>query len=301
LAGEFYRYLVFIAIVFMVNVCMGCYIRFIASFAPDTATATPLAGFGTVLLVLFAGYLIVPPVQPFFKPFYWISPIGIGFQALAINEFTARAYAEGGMGELYLANYNIKVSTEDSWVNSLLQLFVLSVVFTGLMGINFARENRDNDTSLARVQPNPFIAHDAHSRRNSHSFSSSFAPQEMSLATERSDLEQKLLVESRDTSSSTALSFKPLTLSFSGLSYSVQAGKASKKILNGIHGYFEPGLMTALMGSTGAGPRACTHTLRHASHAYVTEYKYLHTCNFSHSFDGCLPCAPRRIGLTGRE
>ncbi|CAK4124384.1 unnamed protein product [Aphanomyces euteiches] len=54
-----------------------------------------------------------------------------------------------------------------------------------------------------------------------------------------------------------ALPFTPVTLSFRDLFYTIPVGKGKDKttrqLLKGIHGFFEPGTLTALMGSTGAG------------------------------------------------
>ncbi|RHZ18186.1 hypothetical protein DYB37_011067, partial [Aphanomyces astaci] len=54
-----------------------------------------------------------------------------------------------------------------------------------------------------------------------------------------------------------SLPFEPVTLSFRDLYYTIELGKGKDKttrqLLKGIHGCFQPGSLTALMGSTGAG------------------------------------------------
>ncbi|RHY22490.1 hypothetical protein DYB32_009490 [Aphanomyces invadans] len=54
-----------------------------------------------------------------------------------------------------------------------------------------------------------------------------------------------------------SLAFVPVTLSFRDLYYTIDVGtrknKTTRQLLKGIHGCFQPGMLTALMGSTGAG------------------------------------------------
>uniref|UniRef100_A0A4W5M0M3 ABC transporter domain-containing protein n=1 Tax=Hucho hucho TaxID=62062 RepID=A0A4W5M0M3_9TELE len=63
----------------------------------------------------------------------------------------------------------------------------------------------------------------------------------LSVPSERSDLN--------------SLAFAPVTLAFRDLSYTIQVKKqkTTRQLLRGIHGCFEPGTLTALMGSSGAG------------------------------------------------
>ena len=54
------------------------------------------------------------------------------------------------------------------------------------------------------------------------------------------------------TTNSSALAFTPMTLAFRNLSYTVTLPNGEQiELLKGIDGYFKPGTMTALMGSSG--------------------------------------------------
>ncbi len=224
LAPDFGRYLVFVVVLFALNFCMGSYIRLVGSLAPSAASATPVAGFGTVLLVLFSGYIVLPAaISPVFMPLLYLSPLALGFKALAINEFSAPRYSSDPAinGTLFLQSYQIESTLPPLLLAGL--LLVEAFAFAFLMNFTFARKATKQETehgSKASTDISPRSATTAHA----------------------------------------GLHFTPLTLTFTDLSCSVRAGPSSnnggpsrKPLLHGVTGYAQPGVLTALMGSSGAG------------------------------------------------
>lgn len=59
------------------------------------------------------------------------------------------------------------------------------------------------------------------------------------------------------------LPFEPITLTFHDLHYFVPnpAGSGELELLQGIYGVFQPGVLTALMGASGAGSAPLLHCL----------------------------------------
>jgi ABC-type multidrug transport system ATPase subunit len=53
------------------------------------------------------------------------------------------------------------------------------------------------------------------------------------------------------------MDFTPVTLAFRDVWYSIKIGSHDVDLLQSVSGYFEPGSVTALMGTTGAGRNLC--------------------------------------------
>jgi ABC-type multidrug transport system fused ATPase/permease subunit len=71
---------------------------------------------------------------------------------------------------------------------------------------------------------------------------------------------QEVSLQEAEDHSGEDITFEPLTLAFRDLYYTIQLNGQDLELIRGVSGYFQPGTLTALMGTTGAGKNA-PHTL----------------------------------------
>jgi ABC-type multidrug transport system ATPase subunit len=257
LALDITRYLTFISLLFCLNIAVGSFFRFVGSLAPDLATASPLAGFCVVFFVVYAGYLITKNNIPaFFMPIHWISPIGLAFTALVRNEFMSEDYGAWApspntdmtLGALYLATYNI-TAYEDP-VAVLLELLLFAFVCVLGMGsvYQWLRHRELQNKIKSQNTEGGGLAVSMNESIVSTSFNTSVRAEDYLLLSGNND-------EKRKSNREVPPAFVPITLTFDRLNYavSVPGQDGSKPLLHNVSGFFEPGVMTALMGSTGAG------------------------------------------------
>jgi hypothetical protein len=231
------RFLSFLCIVFAFNLCATQYIRLIASIMPSPVTAQPLSGVGLILMVLFSGYIIPESNIPDgWVWFYWINPLAWALKSVTVNEYLAPDYdwtvcTSGDenctnpvrFGDLYLESRGNPVEQEWVWYGFIVLMgeFCLLIFATSLALVYLRVEP---------TPPPPPIVEDEISEKLQHGRD----------------------VESNEMQT-IEIPFEPLTLSFKDIWYTVTLkGGEELDLLKGVTGYFEPGTLTALMGSSGA-------------------------------------------------
>lgn len=219
------RFLTFICIVFAFNLCATQLIRFIASIMPTPVTAQPMAGVCVVLMVLFSGYIIPKSNVPDgWLWYYWLNPLAWALKSVTVNEYLASDYdwetcldptcsSVERFGDVYLKSRGNPTEQEWVWYG----FAVILAEFFGLIII----------TSLAlsylRVEPTP--------------------PPPPTVSDADRDAETNTI----------EIPFEPVSLTFKDIWYTVTLkGGEELDLLKGVTGYFEPGTVTALMGSSGA-------------------------------------------------
>lgn len=245
------RFLTFLCIVFAFNLCSTQYIRLIASFMPSPVTAQPLAGVGLVLMVLFSGYIIPESNVPDgWIWFYWFNPLAWALKSVTVNEYLAPEYDweickienctnPERFGDLYLESRGNPTSQEWVWYGFavLLAEFCFFVLLTSLSLI------------YLRVEPTP-------------------PPPPIVDENEKAVND----IESNDLHT-VDIPFEPMTLTFKDIWYTVSLkGGEELDLLKGVTGYFEPGTLTALMGSSGAvsgNSYFCSQEFREKQHCWM--------------------------------
>jgi hypothetical protein len=228
------RFLTFLCIVFAFNLCATQYIRLIASFMPSPVTAQPLSGVGLVLMVLFSGYIIPESNIPDgWVWFYWINPLAWALKSVTVNEYLAPDYDwmvcktdnctnPERFGDLYLDSRGNPTEQEWVWYGFIVLLgeFCIFILATSLALV------------YLRVEPTPPPP--------------PIVDEELNAKLQVQDIESNEL-------QTIEIPFEPLTLTFKDIWYTVTLkGGEELDLLKGVTGYFEPGTLTALMGSSGA-------------------------------------------------
>lgn len=251
------RFITFVVLVLALSLNIGQLFSLIASVMPSIETAQPVCGLSLVFMLLFSGYIC--PFSNIPAPWIWVyylNPIAWTIQALLINEFTASDYdfpfipgSQTTFGTKVLDASGYKTDYLYVWYGLLFvvgeYLFFLvatTLVLTyfrtppprappveidgdGDIGGGEAREQRANMLPA----PGPGLPFDP----------VSFNPEGNSPPS---------------VATMSALSFQPVAFSFNDVWYTVQISKNEEiDLLRGVQGYFLPGTVTALMGSSGAG------------------------------------------------
>ncbi|KAK2403946.1 pleiotropic drug resistance protein [Trifolium repens] len=232
--------------------------RFIAALGRTQVVANTLGTFILLLVFLLGGFIIAKDdIEPWMIWGYYASPMMYGQNAIAINEFLDERWStpnldprvpEPTVGKALLKARSM--FTEDYWywicVGALLGFsllfnicFIVALTFLNPFGdsksIVLEEENKKKETTKAK----------------------SFENIEMA---ERNTSERPIL--NATTKRGMVLPFRPLSLAFNHVNYYINMPAEMKKqgfeetrlqLLRDVSGAFRPGVLTALVGVTGAG------------------------------------------------
>lgn len=235
------RYFFFVLVLLCNNLTMSVIFRSITYFAKNQDVAQMMAGPTTSIFLLFGGFLITQNNIPNFLIWvYWLSPFSWSVRSISLNEFGSSRYdhlINNGAsyvraGDFYLDQWQITTNQEFKWagIGFLVGCFFF-FVFLSAFVLRNSREILNIGTKRINDE-----AGDTNNTDKRH-------------ATVHANGNGS----ANDDSHSTML-FKPVTVTFRNLKYTVFIGKKDPLVLlQGINGYARPGTLTALMGSSGAG------------------------------------------------
>ncbi|XP_047319537.1 ABC transporter G family member 31 isoform X2 [Impatiens glandulifera] len=238
-AGRFFRYM--LTLFSIHQMALGLF-RMMASLARDMIIANTYGSVSLLVVFLLGGFIIPKSmIQPWWIWAFWLSPLSYGQRALSVNEFTATRWMKkstlgtGTVGYNVLQSHGLPIEDDWAWFG----VFVLL-----LYGVLF-----NIFVTLALAYLNPIRK-----------------PQTM-IPSDNDDM--KSGVTDQHTASTTSdrkrgmiLPFQPLTMTFHNVNYFVDMPKAMAaqgipekrlQLLSNVSGVFSPGVLTALVGSSGAG------------------------------------------------
>ncbi|KAK3287471.1 hypothetical protein CYMTET_5016 [Cymbomonas tetramitiformis] len=216
-------------------------VRAFSYLAPKAPVASLMGGIFILCNMVTSGFMITADkIPPFWIWLYWGLPSAWTMRALAINEYSATIYDEmvtidgsgatQRQGDYFLEMYQFR--TEEYWIWA--TFAVLLAWLCAALGVS-----RWALTVCEAVE----------------SFASSGNEDEAPL-TKAEEVMVELPAESSQGASS-PLDIPPVTISFLEIDYFVTIGKKANnqemQLLSKVSGFFCPGTMTALMGSSGAG------------------------------------------------
>ncbi|KAF0713025.1 hypothetical protein As57867_004542, partial [Aphanomyces stellatus] len=248
-AGSFLTYVV---VLYLSAITYAQFFKFFTSISPDAVLAKVLSMFGFFLHIVFSGYILPEARIPSaWIWLFWFNPLAWALRALTQNEFLAATplfdtklpvtklpngtVITARLGDVALKAYGMSTNSDYIWggilflAGSFLLLLTLTTLAYKYVRIRQAFSSVPDDKPIDDKE-------------------NSTTPDETVV------MDIKMQAGGRGINS---LAFTPVTLSFSDLYYTIEVGKGKDKttrqLLKGIHGCFEPGTLTALMGSTGAG------------------------------------------------
>ncbi|KAL2317497.1 hypothetical protein Fmac_031373 [Flemingia macrophylla] len=248
-AGRFFRYMLILFV--MHQMALGLF-RMMAAIARDMVLASTY-GSASLLIIFLLGGFIIPKgmIKPWWIWGYWLSPLTYGQRAITVNEFTASRWTKKSTTGDTTVGYNIlhsnNLPSDDHWYWIGIAVLIAYAIFFNYM------------ITLALAYLNPIrkartvIPQDDDSETNSSRDVSNKA-NEMSTQARpaREDSTKKGMI----------LPFQPLTMTFHNVNYFVDMPKEISKqgvpetrlqLLTNVSGVFSPGVLTALVGSSGAG------------------------------------------------
>jgi len=224
------RFLTFLLIIFAFALTATQLFRLVASFMPDPVTAQPVSGVSTVLMVLFSGYIVPKSnIPPGWEWFYWLNPLSWALQSVTINEYLSSDYdfeictnadcsKMERFGDVALEGRGNQTEQAFVWYGLIVLIgeYVILLILTYIT-LTYLR--------VEPVPPPPLIIDEEPS--------------------DEAEISEANAIE---------IPFEPVTFSFKDIWYTVTLkGGEELDLLKGVSGYFEPGTLTALMGSSGAG------------------------------------------------
>ncbi|KAF3333372.1 ABC transporter G family member 42 [Carex littledalei] len=256
-ASRFFKQLL---LVFLMQQMAGGLFRAIAGLGRSMVIARTGGALSLLIMFVLGGFLLPKDLIPKWWMWgYWISPLMYGFNSLAINEFSAPRWMTrnvGGdpLGIAIMKNAHIFTDNNWFWIGAG-ALLGFSIFFNVLFTLSLMYLN-----SLGK--PQAIISEEAANEVEGKAPSSSLRElrtfRSFSQSTTSGSSNGRVL----DTSQSKELPFIPLAMSFNDVNYYVDMPEEMKKegvtddrlqLLSGVTGAFEPGVLTALMGVSGAG------------------------------------------------
>ncbi|WOG90844.1 hypothetical protein DCAR_0310090 [Daucus carota subsp. sativus] len=222
-AGRFFRYMFLLFTVH--QMALGLF-RSVASIARDMIIANTFASAGLLVIFLLGGFIIPKDIiKPWWIWAFWISPLSYGQRAISVNEFTAMRWMEKpvagntttGLSVLHLHS----LPADDNWYWLGVGVLLLYTIFFNLI-VTLAL------SYLHPIKKSQTIIH----------------------------------VDSGPKRKGMILPFQPLTMTFHNVDYFVDMPKEMRtqgiketklQLLSKVSGVFSPGVLTALVGASGAG------------------------------------------------
>ncbi|OQR92900.1 ATP-binding Cassette (ABC) Superfamily [Thraustotheca clavata] len=240
-AGAF---LIYLLLLFVTNLVFNAWFFFLAAVSQNLNAAQPISMVTVLLYVIFSGFIMFPDDMPdYFTWIYWIDPLAWATRALMINEYSADEFQvcvyngidyckvrNATMGNAQLLQVGCKTEKKWIWFGILfLALCYVLFLFMTYLALKFVHyESTDHIVATKVAVGGDDEAYGA-------------APKTPAGAV-------NIAVNRAPTT--------PVTLAFKNLWYSVPnptKGEPPLKLLKGINGFAQPGTITALMGSSGAG------------------------------------------------
>ncbi|OWZ23400.1 Pleiotropic drug resistance protein transporter [Phytophthora megakarya] len=254
------EFFLFLMVLFLTNVSLGSFYFSLTAASKDINIATPISMAGTLIFIVFAGFVITESQIPsYFIWMYWMTPVSWTLRALAIIEYRSVEldvceyrdinYCEdnGGlrMGEYYLQLFDFK--TERIWIVYCviyMVVFYMCCMTLGYFSLEYLRYEAPENMTVSDIPREENATKEAPTEENVYALAST--PKALSKSREETILDVVRV----------PTAFTPVTLAFRDLHYSVPKPlnpKESIQLLKGISGFALPGQMTALMGASGAG------------------------------------------------
>ncbi|KAI3434296.1 uncharacterized protein J3R85_006768 [Psidium guajava] len=244
--GRFFR---FMLLLFAVHqMALGLF-RTMATIARDMVIANTFGSAALLIIFLLGGFIIPKSmIKPWWVWGFWVSPLSYGQRAISVNEFTATrwteksAYGNNSVGYNILQSHSLPSSGHWYWIGVGV-LLLYSLLFNNIVTLALAYLN-----PIITVQS--VIPTDETAENSSQGIDST---QSISNPTSSGEGNKK---------KGMILPFQPLTMTFHDINYFVDMPKAMRsqgipesklQLLSKVSGVFSPGVLTALVGSSGAG------------------------------------------------
>ncbi|KDO33464.1 hypothetical protein SPRG_02271 [Saprolegnia parasitica CBS 223.65] len=220
LSTETSVFFTFLAVLVVFQHAIAAYFTLLSSIAPTITIAQSLAACSVVFFLLFSGNIILSDLIPsYWRWMYWYNPLAWALRAIMLNEFGSSRYTPAARAASLDA---FQIREGDEYIGyGLLLLLGYYLLFTCLNALALHFIRYDSQVRPATAPPKA-LASDA----------------------------RALAIDAAPTQ----LPFYPARIAVRDLDYFVTLPTGEERqLLHHVTAAFEPGTMTALMGSSGAG------------------------------------------------
>ncbi|XBI06754.1 ABC transporter G family member 51 [Aegilops tauschii subsp. strangulata] len=254
-ADRFFR---FMLLLFSIHqMALGLF-RMMGAIARDMTIANTFGSAAMMAIFLLGGFIIPKEaIKPWWEWAYWVSPLMYGQRAISVNEFSdsrwskVSGYMNNTIGTNVLLAHDLGTQNYWYWIGVgvlLAYALLFNVLFT-----------------LALAYLNPLQKAQALIPANSEESKDlkiDGATSDRNTTTEKCDRTNVLEVSTQGTGRNGTLPFQPLTMTFHNVNYFVDMPKEMQargitekrlQLLFEVSGVFRPRVLTALVGSSGAG------------------------------------------------
>lgn len=270
LAEDFHgsRFLTYLALCLNFSVFMGQFFRFLSCCIEEMKTTIPISGLILMIMILFSGFIQPKSViSDGWIWFYWMNPVGWALKGVTINQFTSPRYN-------FLTCENEDCTHKERFGDSVLKAYgnptnqqYIWYSFAVIIGMNmlfFVLTYLSMEYIKSVPSPIPPTREDNSSPSQDSKSDNARAvipvttneKKEDGCDLESGDIPPSVEVLSKGENSYKVdqLPYDPISFSFRDIWYTVTLPSGEDiDLLKGVSGFFEPGTITALMGSTGAG------------------------------------------------
>ncbi|KAG2642851.1 hypothetical protein PVAP13_2KG284934 [Panicum virgatum] len=247
--------------------------RFIAGLARHQVVASTLGSFGILIFMLLGGFLLAREnVKKWWIWGYWISPLMYAQNAISVNEFLGDSWnkilpgSTEPLGKLVLESRGLFPEAKWYWigVGALLGYVLLfNILYT--VCLTFLKPFDSNQPTISeetlKIKQANLTGEVLEASSRGRVPSNTVTTSTVDGSNGEAD-SNHTTVNSRPVNKGMVLPFVPLSITFEDIRYSVdmpeeiraQGVKETRlQLLKGISGSFRPGVLTALMGVSGAG------------------------------------------------
>ncbi|EMS53664.1 Pleiotropic drug resistance protein 13 [Triticum urartu] len=252
------RFFRFMLLLFSIHqMALGLF-RMMGAIARDMTIANTFGSAAMMAIFLLGGFIIPKEaIKPWWEWAYWVSPLMYGQRAISVNEFSdsrwskVSSYMNNTIGTNVLLAHDLGTQNYWYWIGVgvlLAYALLFNVLFT-----------------LALAYLNPLQKAQALILANSEESKDlkiAGATSDRNTTTEKCNRTNVLEVSTEGTRRKGMLPFQPITMTFHNVNYFVDMPKEMKargitekrlQLLFEVSGVFRPRVLTALVGSSGAG------------------------------------------------
>ncbi|XP_042510326.1 pleiotropic drug resistance protein 1-like [Macadamia integrifolia] len=232
--------------------------RFIAAAGRNEIIANTFGSFSLLIILVMGGFILShDAIRKWWIWGYWVSPIMYGQNAISVNEFLGKSWKQvvpntnETLGFAVMKNKGFFTEAYWYWigVGGLIgYVFLFNILFT--TALSYLSPFKSSQAVLTEVEDST----------NEATELTNIPSKESRDGTQRST--ESGTSSNQSNSRGMVLPFEPLSITFDEIRYSVDMPQELKaqgitedrlELLKGVSGAFRPGVLTALMGVSGAG------------------------------------------------
>lgn len=257
-AGAFFT---FILIIVLGYLCMTCFFRVIGCMSPDFDYAMKFASVVITLFVLTSGYLIQwSSEQEWLRWLYYINPFGLGFAALMVNEFkdltmtcTADSLVPSGPGYDDMASRVCTLAGGEPGSVIIPGASYLAKTFSYFPGDLWRNFGIMVALTVGFLTLNLYLGETLQFGAGGRTVTFYQKENKERRALNGALMEKRTNRESKDQSAANLKITSKSVFTWEDVCYDVPVPSGTRRLLQSVYGYVQPGKLTALMGASGAG------------------------------------------------